>query len=310
MGLKDLVNKGKCLIGLHEGAWTAASPTDCTFTRKCVRCAAVHTKVEHAWGDWRFLREGDCDEGRSCGRCSLHDERVTHSFGAATYLSDTSCERREECQRCHTHRVATTQHTMTNWRFVAADECRQLQQCSRCHADGTVTRTEHAWGDWQHSNALSGPVRVCRRCGELQSRPGAPVEHTRTPPPVITEDAVADLLARATTAHGSASPATTRDPALVAHWRHTSAMSSGAFSMATDTHLVLQADGQLRRWTHSAGSMGSQTSDPFTGSWHCDGDVVRFQYDDGDVGELRYTVQGSTLYFPDGGSQKIWERVR
>jgi len=28
-------------------------------------------------------------------------------------------------------------------------------------------RTEHLWGEWQHSEVHGGAVRVCRRCGEL-----------------------------------------------------------------------------------------------------------------------------------------------
>lgn len=315
MGLMNLINKGKCLVGLHDGVWTAASATVCTFTRKCVRCGAVHTKVEHPWGGWRFLREGDCDEQRSCARCAMHEQRQTHAFGAATYVSETSCERQEECQRCRSQRPASVQHTMTAWRFVESDDCRQVQQCSRCHDDGTVFRVEHAWSEWQHSNAQNGPVRVCRRCGELQARPAAPVEHTRTPMPAIADNAVADLLVRADSTYstGTESPArasVTRDPALAAHWRHTDAMSGGGFSMVTDTHLQLHADGRFRRWTHTAGSTGEQTSEPFLGLWHCQADVLRLQYDDGDSGALRYTVQGTTLYFPDNGSQKIWERVR
>lgn len=309
----DLVNKGKCLIGLHEGDWKAASPTVCTFTRKCVRCAAVHTKVEHPWGDWRFLRQGDCEQQRSCPRCSLHEQRVTHAFGAATYVSSTTCDRREECQRCHTHRPAAAQHAMNAWRFVVADECRQVQQCSRCKADGSVTRTEHAWAEWQHSNAHNAPVRVCRRCGELQARP-APVDQPLSAPPVVTDAAVADLHARAGTAQATRPAAAhqasnTRDPALIAHWRHTSAMSGSGFSMVTDTHLVLQGDGRFRRWTHTASSMGEQTSEAITGSWHSAGDVMHSRSDDGSVGAISYTVQDSTLYFPEGGSQKIWERV-
>ena len=314
VGLRDLVNKGKCLVGLHEGEWKAASATTCTFTRKCVRCAAEHSRVEHPWGEWRFLEAATCDQQRTCQRCQLHEQRVQHAFGAPAFVSTDSCERQEECARCHARRNVTPQHSLTAWRFVSADECQQVQQCGRCKADGTVTRVEHAWAEWQHSNAHNAPVRVCRRCGELQARP-APVEQARAAAPVISTDDVADLLARAGTAQATRpaaapSSSTTRDPSLVAHWRHTSAMSGSGFSMVTDTHLVLQGDGRFRRWTHTASSMGEQTSEALTGSWHNVGDVLHSRSDDGSAGAITYTVQGSTLFFPEGGSQKIWERVR
>ena len=313
MGLRDLVNKGKCLVGLHEGEWKAPSPTTCTFTRTCVRCTATHSRVEHPWSEWQFLEAGACDQGRHCQRCQLHEQRTQHAFGAAAFITTDSCQRQEECARCHAGRDVSPEHSMTAWRFVSADECRQVQHCSRCQADGTLTRTEHAWAEWQHSNAHNAPVRVCRRCGELQSRP-APVEQVRSAPPVITDNAIADLLARAgvpqDTQPAASQPTTTRDPALVAHWRHTNAMSGSGFSMVTDTHLVLQGDGRFRRWTHTASSMGEQTSEALTGSWHCLGDVLHSRSDDGSAGAIGYTVQGTTLYFPEGGSQKIWERVR
>ncbi len=315
MGLRDLVNKGKCLVGLHEGEWRAASPTTCTFTRTCVRCGAEHSRVEHPWGEWRFVEAAACDQQRTCQRCQLHEQRVLHAFGAPAFVASDACERQEECTRCHARRDVAPQHNLTAWRFVAADECRQVQQCSRCHADGTGTRVEHAWAEWQHSNAHNAPVRVCRRCGELQAK-AAPVEPARTAPPVITDNDVADLLARAGAAPGvraatAPPPASSmRDPSLVAHWRHTSAMSGSGFSMVTDTHMVLQGDGRFRRWTHTASSMGEQTSEALTGTWHCVGDVLHSRSDDGSVGAITYTVQGSTLYFPEGGSQKIWERVR
>ena len=298
MGLMDLVNKGKCLIGLHEGEWRAASPTVCTFTRRCVRCAAEHSRVDHPWADWGFLANDACDQGRGCPRCSLHEQRVVHAFGAPALDSATSCDRHEECQRCHERRAASPEHVMTTWRFASDNDCRQVQQCSRCSADGTVTRVQHGWADWQHSNAHNGAVRVCRRCGELQAQPvtaPAPAAHAAPQPSVSAADAARNPV---------------RNPALVAHWRHTDGMSGGGVSFVNDTHLVLQADGRFRRWTHSASSMGTQTSEEFTGTWHSVGDVLHSRGEDGGTGALRFTTQGNTLFFPDNGSQKIWERVR
>src|SRR5262249_42930891 len=76
-------------------------------------------------------------------------------------------------------------------------------------------------------------------------------------PPTVSDDEVADLLARAGATE--APPAQGRpehDPRLVGHWRHTNVMSSGGFCLVTDTHLVLDGEGRFARWSHSASGMG------------------------------------------------------
>lgn len=298
MGLKELVNKGKCLIGLHEGEWRAASPTVCTYTRTCVRCAAKHSKVEHPWGDWRFVAEQSCEQLRSCSRCSMHEQRILHAHGDATFVSASSCEMQEVCRRCHDRRPVAARHSMTEWRFVDAEECRQVQHCSRCDVAGAQTRTLHTWGEWQHSNAHNGGVSACKRCGELQVRSATAPVGPEAPAAGESPDV-------------KRSDSAQRHVLLVAHWRHTEIMSSGGFSLVTDTHLVLQADGRFRRWTHSASSMGSQTSEALTGSWHTEGDRLHSRTDGSGAGSaIRFTLQGDKLFFPDGGTQKLWERVR
>jgi hypothetical protein len=71
---------------------------------------------------------------------------------------------------------------MNDWHYTSEDACMQQEYCSRCQAPGTKQRVEHIWGDWQHSNAVNGPVRVCRRCAELQARSApTPAAPTRAP---------------------------------------------------------------------------------------------------------------------------------
>ncbi|HYW50598.1 MAG TPA: hypothetical protein VE861_08330, partial [Gemmatimonadaceae bacterium] len=134
MGLRDLLDKGKCLIGLHDGPWTVGQPDDCHFTRRCVRCAAEHHKVEHRWGDWRFTDDGACDQQRSCPRCDEHEVRVTHSFGEPQYVTDASCEQQSTCARCRQSQAAAPRHVMDRWRFTITEACTQVEQCSRCNA--------------------------------------------------------------------------------------------------------------------------------------------------------------------------------
>ena len=170
MGFKDLLNKGKCLVGLHQGEWSASSQNGCTFTRVCERCGTENQKVEHPWGEWDFVADGACDQVRSCGRCRSQEQRVSHAWAEPRYATEGSCERHQVCERCRAEQPAPLAHVMDEWRYTAEDVCTQQDHCTRCQAPGTQRRVEHTWGDWQHSNAHNGPVRVCRRCGELQAR--------------------------------------------------------------------------------------------------------------------------------------------
>ena len=185
MGFKDLINKGKCLIGFHQGEWCAESPTSCTFTRVCERCGVENSKVEHTWTEWSFSADVSCQQSRTCNRCGLQEERLYHTWAEAIYKTKATCEQEQVCARCREARPAPVRHVMDRWRYIEADGCTQVQQCSRCQTDSVKHRVEHSWGDWQHSNTHNGPVRVCRRCGEmqLQEQPAAAQAPLPTVPP-------------------------------------------------------------------------------------------------------------------------------
>jgi len=361
--IRDLLNKGKCLIGLHEGKWKSVSSTECSFTRTCTRCGAEQQKVEHLWQDWTFVRETSCEQTRTCQRCRIEEQQIVHAWGAPTYKAEESCDRAQTCTRCQAVQAAPAKHVMNQWRYLGADACAQVEQCSRCNSDGIKRRVEHQWGDWQFNAGTNQPVRVCQRCSELQMKslsettapktvpPGAsPAGKSRKElfdalkpkmqqlaemegamsrvlgsmadsaertanephvPPTVSDDEVADLLARAGATE--APPAQGRpehDPRLVGHWRHTNVMSSSGFSLVTDTHLVLDGEGRFARWSHSASGMGERTSAQLEGTWQSREQTLVLTFDDGSESVLSYEVHARELLFPNGGSQKYWERVR
>jgi hypothetical protein len=368
VGIKNLYDKGKCLVGLHQGEWRAPSPNSCNFVRVCERCGSENQKVAHTWGDWDFVAEGACDQVRICGRCRNQEQRMSHSWAEPVYTAEGSCERHQACRRCREERPAPPAHVMNGWRYTSEDACTQEEHCSRCQAPGTKQRVEHIWGDWQHSNARNGPVRVCRRCGELQARTEpAPAAQTRAPaaqsddsrqemfdalkpkmqqlaestaalgrilgavgdtpqakraldaeserarsrpaPPTFTEEEIADLLARGEAAQ-RAQRMPHRDSRLVGHWRHTDAMSSGGFSLVTDYHLELGMGGRFSNWSHSASGMGETRTDPEGGTWETYGETLVLAYDDGNASRRAFELHGDQLFFPQSGSQRLWERVR
>lgn len=363
MKIKDLLNKGKCLIGLHEGEWKSVSPTECSFTRTCMRCGVKQQKVEHVWADWVFVNESSCDQTRTCGRCKIEEQRLVHAWAAPAYKGEESCEQVQACARCRAVQAAPTKHVMNRWRYLGAEACTQIEQCSRCNADGIKQRVEHQWGDWQFNPETNQPVRVCVRCGELQvkSTPEAAAPRATPPgaspagksrkelfdalkpkmqqlaemegamsrvlgtmadsakrtankppvPPTVSDDEVADLLARAGAAEAPvAQSRLEHDRRLVGHWRHTEPMSSGGFSRVTDTHLVLDEQGRFARWSHSASSFGETQTEPLEGTWQCREGSLVLTYQNGSESVLLYEVHAQELFFPNGGYQKYWQRVR
>lgn len=171
MRLRDLLNKGKCFIGLHQGEWNLASPSECSFTRTCARCGVEQHRVEHMWGEWAFVTEASCDQLRTCQRCRVQEQRVTHAWGAPGYAGDGRCEQEQVCTRCSAVQPAPDKHVMDRWRYLDDGACTQVQQCSRCHSDGNKRRVEHRFGDWQYNATTNEPARVCLRCGEMQVKP-------------------------------------------------------------------------------------------------------------------------------------------
>jgi hypothetical protein len=316
VGLKDLLNKGKCLIGLHQGEWIAASSTVCTFTRTCVRCAAQHTKVEHPWDDWNFVADTSCDQRRTCGRCAQTEDRVTHSWNTPEYVSATTCEQQQRCARCGDKQASAVKHLFDAARFVDNDSCERIQECSRCHADGKRLPVEHRWTEWEHSNAQNAGVRVCKRCGDMQTRPlpnAVPangqtgVRQFAFDVPVVTDDAVADMLKRAGV---RTEIAPQLDSRLVGHWRHTESRGGSGFSMTTDTHLQLAANGEFERWTHSVSSMGERHGPRDAGRWTSESDTLTLRYHDGSQWMRSYAAAAGNLLFPHESVLRFWERVR
>ena len=94
MALKDWLDTGKCLLGLHQGDWRLEAPGRCVLVQTCERCGAVNQREEHSWLDWHYAAEHRCDLSRSCSRCAESENRFEHQWGAWIYREDDSCEQR------------------------------------------------------------------------------------------------------------------------------------------------------------------------------------------------------------------------
>jgi hypothetical protein len=164
---KNLLDKGKCSLGFHEGEWIYEDPGQCDQLRVCLRCQSQSRRTEHTWGEWAYLIEDACDLGRSCARCGQTEIRLEHSWGGAVYHEEASCQQVHLCQRCGESKPAGIEHQWDSWVYLADDDCNQVQLCGRCGESSHQTQLNHDWGRWQQDDFYGLPLRVCRHCGEL-----------------------------------------------------------------------------------------------------------------------------------------------
>ncbi|HET8548623.1 MAG TPA: hypothetical protein VFL57_11490 [Bryobacteraceae bacterium] len=387
--LKDLLQRGKCLVGFHQGPWLFSAEKICTKVQVCTVCNARTEKPEHNWTEWSLPPQDSCDFVRRCSRCDITETKTEHAWGEPEYAEAGACNLQRVCSRCAAAEAAGTRHVMDSWAYVGDGGCAQTNACSRCGATGTQRRTEHDWNAAAASAFYGASVRICRRCGDMRVPADSNVSMQqaasavraittvndstsfesafRQHSTVLTAPATQhylklgidrfslDSAARqkfeaaakftavaasigieaalayakagsasagspATAATATASPqpqpaasassarAGSSDQRLIGHWRHTEHMGSGGFSMATDTHLVLGADGSALCWSHSAGSFGEQRSDKESGSWRTTGGMLYF--DAGLSYSGQYQTDGASLVLPGSGRYRFWTKVR
>jgi len=94
-------------------------------------------------------------------------------------------------------------------------------------------------------------------------------------------------------------------PALIGHWRYTSIFGSGDYTVVTDHHLILNADGTLSSF--SKDSDGQQT-DYGSGTWMATETIFTITAPDGSIANSEYIFYDGYLFFNKDYS-KQWERV-
>jgi len=107
-----------------------------------------------------------------------------------------------------------------------------------------------------------------------------------------------------------------KDERLTGYWRHTDTRVSGSFSMVTDLHLRLDADGTARFASQSGGGdanssiLTEDTGWTKTGTWRTEGKQLYVDWTDGTQLSAPYICDGSSLLLKRSSGKQIYERVR
>jgi hypothetical protein len=165
---KDLLEKGRCVLGFHADTWRYAREGSCVQTSTCSRCQAVDRRVRHDWPDeWGGVWPQGCEVARRCRRCPEQEITVEHRWGPSAYRFEESCERVQPCTRCGAEKEAAAVHLWTEWMYDGDGSCTQTLRCARCNASGGSSRISHDWSRWQRSPFYDAQVQVCIRCAEM-----------------------------------------------------------------------------------------------------------------------------------------------
>jgi len=97
--LKDLFDKGKCLVGIHQGEWQLDGSSTCSQTRICTVCSTDEHRTEHRWADWNYASNAGCEQRRRCARCREEETRLEHQWGAWAY-DEAHRAPLKACERC------------------------------------------------------------------------------------------------------------------------------------------------------------------------------------------------------------------
>jgi hypothetical protein len=98
------------------------------------------------------------------------------------------------------------------------------------------------------------------------------------------------------------------DPRLAGRYRHTDSQYSDGFSMATDTHMMLDSNGRFSWSSETAGSFGSSQSGPEYGRWFVANNQLSLIFDSGSRMVQPFELSADSLFLPQEGHYRLWTR--
>jgi hypothetical protein len=309
------------------GSAIYASEQSCALVRPCSRCReTLPAGNRHLWQSWSYGAVDNCSQLVTCSRCAEPgtERRTVHDWGAwhPSQFYDTPVR---VCRRC-AEMVFKLDHENEETDRVS------LQMIERAVSNIVEAQDSATVRDrlFQNKEVLFNPIAdkyfkfaidqrapdenvretLCQLAGLIDRCRAEGIEAVFTPTatPQSPGNTVSSSSVRP--ARGpSTSAAGERDVRLVGHWRHTEAPSSGGFSMAIDTHCVLDSGGRFEWWSKSMSSFGGSTSGPENGNWSAAGNTLHLNFDEGSSLAREIVLKDTTMFWPGDGRYRIWQRI-
>jgi hypothetical protein len=313
-----------------EHVWASAiyaSEESCALIRPCSRCKeTLPAGDSHVWQSWTYDAADNCSQVVTCSRCSETgtERRTVHDWGGwhSSQFYDVPVR---VCRRCaemvfkfdhETHPTDQVSMQMIDravWNIMEAKDSATVRERLLQNKEvlfNPIAEKYFRFAVDQRApdeNArdtfrqLAGLIERCRSEG---------IEAVFTPPATPQSPGNASPSSGASPARGpSTSPAGERAGPLLGHWRHTEAPASGRFSMAIDTHCVLDSSGRFEWWSKSMSSFGGSTSGPENGNWSASGNTLHLNFDEGTSLAREYVLKDTTMFWPGDGRYRIWQRI-
>ncbi|HEX6436528.1 MAG TPA: lipocalin family protein [Candidatus Binatia bacterium] len=311
-----------------EHVWASpiyASEQSCALVHPCSRCKETSPAGNaHVWQSWSYDTANNCSQVLGCSRCgeSGSERRTVHDWGAwqSSQFYDAPVR---VCRRCaemvfnfddqgEQNQVSLQMVDRAVWNVMEATDSagvrERLSQNKKVLFDPVAEKyfkfaIDQRAPDESARNTfrqLAGLIERCRSEG---------IEAVFAP---AASQASAYAAASSSVGPGrtpSSAPAGEKNARVVGHWRHTEARSSGGFSMAIDTHCVLDPSGRFEWWSKSMSSFGPSTSGPENGTWSASGNMLNLNFDDGTILAREVVIENTTMFWPGDGRYRLWERI-
>lgn len=305
--------------------WQRLDEASCTATRTCLRCGQHETKDDHDWDTWVYDAPDECRQRVLCARCAAPGTatRLRHDRGAwqwsAFYETGVAV-----CRRCGEMVFATVDGDEEPVTFQEADAAimhivgsstvedvrqritaRQGVLFSPVAAHVFRFAADRRAADEDERKVFADLAAVVARCRDegIDAVLARPASATSGAPPPLPTTAPPPAAASRTDQGGL-------EPPLVGHWRHTEALSSGGFSLVTDTNLVLDESGRFGWWSHSvSAAMGSDNTAREYGTWGVTGRTLSLHFDAGTTMKRQCDVEGNAMLWPEESRYRLWKRI-
>jgi hypothetical protein len=97
----NFLTKLKCLLQMHEGAWTTDGLSGCWQRYICKYCGVIEQRERHIWPDpyvVEYFEDGSCDTRVTCLHCGKSEYDIKHE-GRITGTTPQT-RRNYYCTRC------------------------------------------------------------------------------------------------------------------------------------------------------------------------------------------------------------------